>query len=310
MKHLKVLLMFVVTLFVFSCANKEGDIEESYLLELEKEYNEEVPIETEVESSFVYDDGLNTGQTDPSVSTQGSTTSVGRPSTTRTPNTSTTTVSGSTATKIAPSKPAPAKRTYTKPKTFTSKWVDTQDTQVIKDVRLMIANREYRKAKNYLDRLDYSNLGQTDVGHLYQFEGIINYFLVPVDASAFSESVDSFQKAYDMTNIEKFKPLSILWLGMLYERYSNNDVELLQAINLFDEIINNYSNTRFANDAVFYKALVLQKLGRIEEANILINALETTTYPDALVYSKWNNDYVALNKVLPKVKTSTLVSYN
>ncbi len=43
-----------------------------------------------------------------------------------------------------------------------------------------------------------------------------------------------------------------------------------------------------------------KKLNRNADYNDLITVLETTTYPDTLVYSKWNNDYVSLKTLLAK----------
>ncbi len=312
MKNLKLFLLISAAILALSCSKKQNNIDEGYLIELENDYNRSISAETgDDEDVFIYDDAfvndsstsstapvsdraIAYGQTNSTVSRFGT-------STDTTSAIVATTADSSTSTPTISSTSTAAKNT---PLTsFTSKWVDTQDSKVIKDVRLMIANREYKKAQTYINNLNMNNLPSgTDVGHLYQFKGIVNYFLVPTDTEAFSASIDSFQKAYDMTGVDKFKPLSILWLGMLYERYSNNQTELVQALNLFDEVITKYSDTRFVNDAVFYKALVLQKLGRIEEANSIILSLETTKYPDTLVYSKWSNDYVALTTLLPKLK--------
>lgn len=314
MTNLKLFLMIAITIFALSCSKKSNEIDEGYLIELENDYNRSIGAETGDEEPFIYNDAavVNT-QDDMSrvnVSDYGSSRTLvdGSPvvrTIVATDNTSTTptvtpaqTITPSTTAQTT----APAVNRPTQLTTFTSKWVDTQDSKIIKDVRLMIANREYTKAQNYINNLNMNNLSDTDAGHLYQFKGIVNYFLVETDTTAFSTAIDSFQKAYDLTKIDKFKPLSILWLGMLYERYSNNQAELAQALNLFDELMSKYSDTRFANDAAFYKVLVLQKLGRIEEARELTYKLETTKYPDTLVYSKWSNDYVELSRLLPRIK--------
>ncbi len=317
MKNLKLFLLIAIAVFALSCSKNKNEIDEGYLIELENDYNRSISAETggDDEEVFTYNE--------PAVNSQSST-AESIAVTTRAPvsdssassrfGDNSSLVVRTTSENVTPAPEprvvAPATSTTTptvatapaRPTTFTSQWVDTKDSKVIKDVRLMIANREYEKAQRYIKNLNMNNLPGTDIGHLYQFKGIVNYFLVPTDTEAFSTAIESFQKAFDMTGVDKFKPLSILWLGMLYERYSNNTVELTQAVNLFDEITEKYSNTRFANDAIFYKALALQKLGRIDEANSLVYNLETSKYPDTLVYSKWSNDYVELKTLLPRLK--------
>ena len=95
------------------------------------------------------------------------------------------------------------------------------------------------------------------------------------------------------TKIEKFKPLSLLWNGMLYQTYSNDPNELQNAVSLFDNIINSYPRTRFANDAIFYKALTLKKMGRpANEYNDLFLSVKRGGFADTLVFSQRVNDYV------------------
>ena len=313
-------IMLVGLLFVISCGSKKDEIEDSYLIELENQYNQddETDIQTEIPDSLTNEDNDFTGSTvldsGSSDNYTGTTfTSTGNRTynndETRTSNTDRKQVisekSTSTYRPIEKStssyKPSNVQKgSYSKPRQFRSVWVDTKDSQVIKDIRLLIASRKYKEAQVYIDRLNIDNLPSTDVGHLYQFKGIVHYFLVPEDSRAFSVGIESFQKAFEETDVEKFKPLSILWLGMLYEKYSNNTVELQQAVNLFDEVINSYSNTRFVNDAVFYKALTLKKLDRDDEYNELILSLKNNTYPDNLIYSKWNNDYIKTDILLSK----------
>lgn len=306
MKKVMLFILLMVLVFAISCGNKKSEIEDSYLVELENQYsnNDASSIQTESYDIFADENSTDSIEAVDIVNPAVDNRNVDNNRTTTKQrqvvgNTSTRTHSPSTAnnTKVQTTKTT---KTYSRPKTFTSKWVDTKDSQVIKDVRLLIANRQYREAQNYINRLNMDNLPGTDIGHLHQFNGIINYFLIPVDDEAFSVAIESFQKAYEETGIEKFRPLSILWLGMLYEKYSNNTVELQQALNLFDEVINNYSDTRFVNDAVFYKALVLKKLGQDDEYNELILSLKNNVYPDNLIYSRWNNDYVNKDIVLSK----------
>ena len=101
------------------------------------------------------------------------------------------------------------------------------------------------------------------------------------------------------TRIEKFKPLSLLWNGMLYQTYSNDPNELQNAVSLFDNIINSYPRTRFANDAIFYKALTLKKMGRpANEYNDLLLSVKRGGFADTLVFSQKVNDYVPAAKLV------------
>ncbi len=65
------------------------------------------------------------------------------------------------------------------------------------------------------------------------------------------------------------------------------------AVSLFDNIINSYPRTRFANDAIFYKALTLKKMGRpANEYNDLLLSVKRGGFADTLVFSQKVNDYV------------------
>ena len=145
----------------------------------------------------------------------------------------------------------------------------------------MIANKEYVQAKNYIDRLDFNNLpANVDLGQLYQFKGIVHYFLSKSDKANIAIANDSFKMVAASTKIEKFKPLSLLWNGMLYQTYSNDPNEL-------------------QNDAIFYKALTLKKMGRpANEYNDLFLSVKRGGFADTLVFSQKVNDYVPANRLV------------
>lgn len=166
----------------------------------------------------------------------------------------------------------------------------------------MIANKEYTQALNYINKLDFNNLpSDVDVGHLYQFKGIVHYFLAKNDKSNIAKADECFKKVEGLTKIEKFKPLSLLWNGMLYQTYSKDENELKEAIALLDRVITEYPRTRFANDAVFYKAVTMKKLGMPEnEYNDLFLSIKRGGFVDTLVFSQVINDYVPANELVDK----------
>ena len=138
-----------------------------------------------------------------------------------------------------------------------------------------------------------------DVGHLYQFKGIVHYFLSKNNKSNIALADECFKKVEGITKIEKFKPLSLLWNGMLYQTYSTDENQLKEAISLFDRVITEYPRTRFANDAVFYKAVTMKKLGMPEsEYNDLFLSIERGGFVDTLVFSQIINDYVPANELV------------
>ena len=167
----------------------------------------------------------------------------------------------------------------------------------------MIANKEYTKALNYINTLNFDNLpDDVDIGNLYQFKGICHYFLSKTNKSHIALSDDSFKKVANLASIDsKIKPLSYLWNGMLYQTYSTDTNQLNEAIILFDKVITEYPRTRFANDALFYKALTIKKLGKPEnEYNDILLAIKRGGFVDTLVFSQVINDYVSANDLVDK----------
>lgn len=213
----------------------------------------------------------------------------------------------------APKKPTPTVRTSTPIRrgqrkatiyNFYSPWASTHKTDplIIKEIRVMIANKEYTKARNYINNLDLNNLPVgVDLGQIYQFKGIVHYFLSKSNRANISMANESFKNVMNNTTIEKFKPLSLLWNGMLYQTYSTDMNELQSAVDLFDRVINEYPSTRFANDATFYKAVTLKKMGMAEsEYNDLFLSVKRGGFADTLIFSQVVNDYVPANTLVDR----------
>ena len=213
----------------------------------------------------------------------------------------------------APKKPTPTIRTSTPIRrgqrkatiyNFYSPWASTHKTDplIIKEIRVMIANKEYTRARNYINNLDLNNLpAGVDLGQIYQFKGIVHYFLSKSNRANISIANESFKNVMNNTTIEKFKPLSLLWNGMLYQTYSTDMNELQSAVDLFDRVINEYPSTRFANDATFYKAVTLKKMGMAEsEYNDLFLSVKRGGFADTLIFSQVVNDYVPANTLVDR----------
>ena len=213
----------------------------------------------------------------------------------------------------APKKPTPTVRTSTPVRrgqkkatiyNFYSPWASTHKTDplIIKKIRVMIANKEYTRARNYINNLDLNNLPVgVDLGQIYQFKGIVHYFLSKSNRANISIANESFKNVMNNTTIEKFKPLSLLWNGMLYQTYSTDMNELQSAVDLFDRVINEYPSTRFANDATFYKAVTLKKMGMAEsEYNDLFLSVKRGGFADTLIFSQVVNDYVPANTLVDR----------
>lgn len=213
----------------------------------------------------------------------------------------------------APKKPTPTVRTSTPIRrgqrkatiyNFYSPWASTHKTDplIVKEIRVMIANKEYTRARNYINNLDLNNLPVgVDLGQIYQFKGIIHYFLSKSNRANISIANESFKNVMNNTTIEKFKPLSLLWNGMLYQTYSTDMNELQSAVDLFDRVINEYPSTRFANDATFYKAVTLKKMGMAEsEYNDLFLSVKRGGFADTLIFSQVVNDYVPANTLVDR----------
>lgn len=213
----------------------------------------------------------------------------------------------------APKKPTPTVRISTPIRrgqrkatiyNFYSPWASTHKTDplIVKEIRVMIANKEYTRARNYINNLDLNNLPVgVDLGQIYQFKGIVHYFLSKSNRANIYIANESFKNVMNNTTIEKFKPLSLLWNGMLYQTYSTDMNELQSAVDLFDRVINEYPSTRFANDATFYKAVTLKKMGMAEsEYNDLFLSVKRGGFADTLIFSQVVNDYVPANTLVDR----------
>ena len=289
----KALLIVLSLIFIISCNKKDDNIQNDYLNQIENEYNQNTGsnVVLETDNTTIEDTGILTDNqySDMTMSNDVYTQTPMQPANTYTPTTP----------PNAYVMPGPKKATVNN---FYSPWADTHKTVplIIQEIRVMIANKEYVQAKNYIDRLDFNNLpANVDLGQLYQFKGIVHYFLSKSDKANIAIANDSFKMVAASTKIEKFKPLSLLWNGMLYQTYSNDPNELQNAVSLFDNIINSYPRTRFANDAIFYKALTLKKMGRpANEYNDLFLSVKRGGFADTLVFSQKVNDYVPANRIV------------
>lgn len=289
----KALLIVLSLIFIISCNKKDDNIQNDYLNQIENEYNQNTGsnVVLETDNTTIEDTGILTDNqySDMTMSNDVYTQTPMQPANTYTPTTP----------PNAYVMPGPKKATVNN---FYSPWADTHKTDplIIQEIRVMIANKEYVQAKNYIDRLDFNNLpANVDLGQLYQFKGIVHYFLSKSDKANIAIANDSFKMVAASTKIEKFKPLSLLWNGMLYQTYSNDPNELQNAVSLFDNIINSYPRTRFANDAIFYKALTLKKMGRpANEYNDLFLSVKRGGFADTLVFSQKVNDYVPANRLV------------
>lgn len=282
----KALLMFlslILLSFIVSCKDNKN-VQDDYINQIEREYqqstNQDVILESNnFNSSPFYDDF-----------------SVNDYNQNNTPKKPTPTVRTST-----PIRRGQRKATIYN---FYSPWASTHKTDplIVKEIRVMIANKEYTRARNYINNLDLNNLPVgVDLGQIYQFKGIVHYFLSKSNRANISIANESFKNVMNNTTIEKFKPLSLLWNGMLYQTYSTDMNELQSAVDLFDRVINEYPSTRFANDATFYKAVTLKKMGMAEsEYNDLFLSVKRGGFADTLIFSQVVNDYVPANTLVDR----------
>ena len=296
------ILIALLLVFTISCKKPaEGNIEDDYINEIEKEYQNSSSNDVIVETN----NGISNNNTSNNMSSalDNDYKPVNNKPNQNINRTDNNTSSSSSA---APVKKRPLKATIYN---FYSPWTSQDDPLMIREIRVMIANKEYTQALNYINKLDFNNLPEdVDVGHLYQFKGIVHYFLAKegksnntVDKNHITSADECFKKVAGLTSIEKFKPLSLLWNGMLYQTYSSDKNELQEAIALFDRVITEYPRTRFANDAVFYKAVTMKKLGMPEnEYNDLFLSIKRGGFVDTLVFSQVINDYVPANDLVDR----------
>ena len=287
----KCLVIFTILLlsFIVSCNKKDNAIEDDYIREIEREYKDTINNDVVAETNNYYYENIITNSN-------------------RTFTQNNKLNSRTDAKKVVHYK----NREITKPKkrnlkatvdSFYSPWTSKSDNIIIREIRVMIANKEYTKALNYINTLNFDNLpDDVDICNLYQFKGICHYFLSKTNKSHIALSDDSFKKVANLASIDsKFKPLSYLWNGMLYQTYSTDTNQLNEAIILFDKVITEYPRNRFANDALFYKALTLKKLGKPEnEYNDILLAIKRGGFVDTLVFSQVINDYVSANDLVDK----------
>lgn len=283
-------LILLSSIYVISCNKDEQNVEDDYISQIEQEYQQstnqqDVVLESNNFESNQFQDNLQANNNNNNFNQSFES----RP------------VPSTPVRTSRPVRRGPRKATIN---TFYSPWASTHRTDplIIREIRVMIANKEYTRARNYIDNLDLNNLpAGVDLGQIYQFKGIVHYFLSKNNRNNISLADASFKNVMNNTSIEKFKPLSLLWNGMLYQTYSTDMSQLQSAVDMFDRIINEYPSTRFANDATFYKAVTLKKMGRPEsEYNDLFLSVRRGGFADTLVFSQVVNDYVSANNLVDR----------
>ena len=276
------------SIFIISCKDNE-DVQDDYINQIEQEYQQSTNQQEVILESDNF--GSNQSFEDMGINNNNN-------------------FNQSSANKTVPATPVrtsrplrrgPRKATIN---TFYSPWADSHKTDplIIQEIRVMIANKEYTRARNYIDNLNLNNLpAGVDLGQIYQFRGIVYYFLSRSNRANIPLADAAFKNVMSNTAIEKFKPLSLLWNGMLYQTYSTDVNQLQSAVDLFDRVINEYPSTRFANDATFYKAVTLKKMGRAEsEYNDLFLSVRRGGFADTLVFSQRINDYAPANTLVDR----------
>lgn len=123
-----------------------------------------------------------------------------------------------------------------------------------------------------------------DVGEMHHLKGVANFQLAKRDSARKSTAIECFEKAHEKTGKQKFKVFSMLWLGMTYYKYFSDADSLKKGLTWLDRVTDEYPRTRFANDAVLYKALIKRQLGQSEEYKELLLGLERGGYADIYVY--------------------------
>ncbi|MBW5389747.1 tetratricopeptide repeat protein [Brachyspira hampsonii] len=305
-KYLAILIGLLLV-FTISCKKPEGNIEDDYINEIEKEYQNSSSNDVVAETNSGVSDDIGNTSNDMSSAMDNNNNIDYNQAVNNNSNQNVNMTDNTAVASAAPAKKRPLKATIYN---FYSPWTSQNDPLIIREIRVMIANKEYTQALNYINKLDFNNLpADVDVGQLYQFKGIVYYFLSKggsksnniVARGNIDLADECFKKVEGLTKIEKFKPLSLLWNGMLYQTYSNDKNELEEAIALFDRVITEYPRTRFANDAVFYKAVTMKKLGMPEnEYNDLFLSIKRGGFVDTLVFSQVVNDYVPANDLVDR----------
>lgn len=159
----KALLMFlslILLSFIASCKDNKN-VQDDYINQIEREYqqstNQDVILESnDFESNPFYDDlGFSNNNNYNNNQIFENRTIPTTPAPVRTSR---------------PVRRGPRKATIYN---FYSPWASTHKTDplIIKEIRVMIANKEYTRARNYINNLDLNNLPVgVDLGQIYQFK--------------------------------------------------------------------------------------------------------------------------------------------
>lgn len=197
--------------------------------------------------------------------------------------------------------------------TLDDECVTKKDSKVIVYLRKLLREGKVTKAKRYIDTLDMFR-ADCDTGELYHFKGVTYYLLTERTYSKYygNIAVASFKNARLYTKQRKIRALSALWLGMFHERfYRTTREKLVEGVKWLNVVLKYYGNTRFANDALFYKGLLYLKLGKHDTGIKYLMMVKNNYYVDGKVYWKRAHNYVSAKKAVYYVlgDTSTYECY-
>lgn len=172
---------------------------------------------------------------------------------------------------------------------------------IIKTLRVLLRKGKTNEAKSLIDRTDFQTADSyVDLGELYHFKGVTYYLISDYNSPELSIAASSFKKAHEITGKPHVRVYSLLWLGMLYENYTYTKTNLTRGMKWLDQIIEDFPNSDLHNDAVLYKALIYEKMGKSVETKALINYLKSGSFSDSKVFSKWDNEYISVNSAVRK----------
>lgn len=205
----------------------------------------------------------------------------------------------------APKSPEPVK---VEPKVITKTvYVEKKPEDKAHKLRTYLSQGKLKSAERYLSKINFVSPGVGhDRGELYHFKGVTCFLLAEENIN--NESVkfkyvnaadEAFRLAHENTMKTKFKPLSLLWRGMLMENFYWESADKLSlGLVYLNMIIKDYPTSRFANDAEFYKALIHTKLGKRAEAEESLLRVRRGGYEDDVVYWKRAKNYISSEKAV------------
>lgn len=157
----------------------------------------------------------------------------------------------------------------------------------------------YTKAHQYFNKIKptLDSLPVRDKGELYHYNGVALYMLCKNNASYFNAARSAFTTANSITTRQNIREYSILWHALLYESFGNSSEDYQSGVSLLNGLISDYPESRFVNDAVFYKAILYRKMGNTEYSVLLDKAM-ASGYADSELYSKWHQTYIPASRAV------------